>query len=140
MPWQVYVFILDCSSYPMKGKYTHGNLNNIRNELRNTVAADGRFNVQLAAWVADGSIESRWYVGQASTDLNDICQLPTRYLPYKARQIMAFGDIHYFKDEKERIIYAHWEQKLGNTEIEQYTVLYMLTDGDDVDTSDYEAV
>lgn len=123
MPWQVYVFILDGPGYRMKGKYSHGALNNIRNELRNTIAADGRFDDQLAAWIADGSFESRWYA-------NDNSQLPRRYLPYKARQK---GDIHYFKDEKERIMYAHWEDKIGNLDVEQYTVLYMLTDGDDVD-------
>lgn len=137
MPWQVYIFILDCPGYPMKGRYTHGNLNNIRNELRNTIIATGIYDDQIAAWIADGRIESRWYVGQATSNLNDIGQLPTRYLPYKARRK---GDIYYSKDEKERIIYAHWEDRLGNKNIEQHTVLYMLTDGTDVDTSEYEEV
>jgi hypothetical protein len=140
MAWQVYVFILDCPGYPMKGKYTQGNLNNIRNELRSTIAADGRFNAQIAAWIADGSIESRWYVGQKNASRNNLGQLPICYLPYKNRQEMYFGDIHYFKDEKERIMYAHWEDRIGNSLIEQYTVLYMLTDGTDVDTSEYEEV
>jgi len=129
MPWQVYVLILNSVGYPIKGKYTQGNLNSIRNELRDTIANDGRYNDEIAAWIADGSLESRYYV-------DDNGQLPTFLLPVAERNKIVMGEGGIFEGVIEwddvlypYICYPHWEDKIANYEVEQHTVLFVLTSG-----------
>ena len=116
MPWKVYVYVLNCSGYPMAGQYTEQELNSIVHTATQDIKKD--YPDQHDAWEVDGSLEERYALNSLVHDM-----LPLYVFPWG--KLKHDGIIAYDLEAPwyERIILTYWDET-----VEQYTVMVVMSD------------